>query len=83
MALIINPKNADKYQVQTVRIKRAIDKKDKIRQKPLTKMDLSRVKEENLLYLALNDVIHRICCLFESQRISEICFLKSSDKAIK
>ena len=49
MALIINLKNADKYQVQTVRIKRAIDKKDEIRQKPLTNMDLSRVKEENLL----------------------------------
>jgi hypothetical protein len=49
MVLIFDTKDTDKYQVQTVRIKRAVNEKDEIRQKPLAKMDLSRVEEENLL----------------------------------
>jgi hypothetical protein len=58
MILIVNTKDTDEYQVQTVYIECTINKKDEIRQKPLAKMDLSRMEEENLLQLALNDVVH-------------------------
>jgi hypothetical protein len=49
MVLVISTNDIDEYQVQTVHTKRAIDEKDEIGQKTLTKMDLSRVEEENLL----------------------------------
>jgi hypothetical protein len=58
MVLIVDTKDTDEYQVQTVRTERTIDEKDEIRQKPLAKMDLSRMEEENLLQLTLNDVVH-------------------------
>jgi hypothetical protein len=58
MVLIVDTKDTDEYQVQTVRTERTVDEKDEIRQKPLAKMDLSRIEEENLLQLALNDVVH-------------------------
>jgi hypothetical protein len=49
MVLIVDTKDTNEYQVQTVRTERTVDEKDEIRQKPLAKMDLSRMEEENLL----------------------------------